>query len=264
MEIINSGRKQALAALLFVAATGLVGCADDAGSGFGTTGGTSGGTTSGTTGGTTSGTTSGTTGGTTSGTTGGTTSGTTGGTTGGSTGGIDCTPTSTTYRPIILPNATVAKATAQTCLVCAVTNETNVIDADLTNFATLDTTIGLVDGASVTVNDTATTYPAGRRVGFVVADPAGALLTLNLLQNATITTVLNGVDQDSSVNSTTLSVDLLGMSVLGTPSAPYFLSYISNSQFNAVRLSYGSTVGALSTLNAYDVCVSTGAGTTPP
>lgn len=272
-------RGTTMAALLMAATLGLSGCADGPSDGTttsGTTGGTTSGTTSGTTGGTTSGstggttsgatggTTSGTTGGTTSGSTGGTTSGATGGTTGGTTGGagIVCNPTSSTYRPIHLPNASVASATSGLCLLCSVQNAGNVIDADQTNFALMNTTVDLVGATSLTVNDTSTVYPAGRRVGFVVVDPNGTLLTLNVLQNATITTIRNGVDSQDSARSATLSLDLLGNSVVGR--VPFLLSFIPTAEFDSVRLTYGSTVSALASLAVLDACVSVGPGTPTP
>lgn len=280
-------RRTTIASLLMAAALGLSGCADGPSDGTttsGTTGGTTSGTTSGTTGGTTSGstggTTSGSTGGTTSGSTGGTTSGSTGGTTSGATGGttggttsgstggttggagIVCNPTSSTYRPIQLPNASVASATSGLCLLCSVQNAGNVIDADQTNFALMNTTVDLVGATSLTVTDSSTVYPAGRRVGFVVVDPNGTLLTLNVLQNATITTIRNGVDSQDSTRSATLSLDLVGTSIVGR--VPFLLSFIPTAEFDAVRLNYGSTVSALASLAVLDACVSVGPGTATP
>lgn len=267
--------RSSIAAALVAATLALAGCADgpsDGSTTSGTTGGTTSGTTSGTTGGTTSGTTggttSGTTGGTTSGTTGGTTSGTTGGTTGGSTtgstgggtGGIICNPTSSTYRPIHAPNAKTASATSGLCLLCSVQNEGNVIDADQTNFALMNTTVDLIGATSLTVSDISTIYPGGRRVGYVVLDPNGTLLTLNVLQNANITTIKNGVDQESSKDSATLSLDLLGSNVTGR--VPSLLSFKTTKDFDSVRLDYGSTVSALASLAVLDACVAV-SNTTP-
>ncbi len=268
---------------------GLAGCADDAsglggttsGTTGGTTGGTTSGTTAGTTGGTTSGTTAGTTGGTTAGdtggttsgvtggttsgttagttagTTGGTTSGTTGGTTSGTTGGIGgivCNPTSSTFRPIQLPNATAIGVTNGICIGCTVGTPENVIDTDITTIGTLNTPVGLLGGsAELQVQDTATLYPAGRRAGFVIFDPAGALLTATLLQTITVSAVNNGVVQ-SSADSTTLSLDLLGSAIIGS-TTPTFASFIPVSPFNELRISFGSTLNALAQLGVIQACV---------
>lgn len=228
-----------LAAAMLLAA-GLAGCADDA-SGLG-------GTTSGTTGGTTGGTTSGTTGGTSGGTTGGTT-------TGGDIGGIVCNPTSDTFRPIRDPNAAVQTDISGICIGCSISNPGSVVDDDITTVATLNTPVGLLNGsAELQVQDTATTYPAGRRAGFVIYDPAGALLTATLLQTVTVSAVNNGVVQ-SSASGTTLTLDLLGSPIIGT-TEPRFASLVTTGPFNELRISFGSTVNALAQLGVIQACVS--------
>jgi len=223
----------------------------------GTTGGTTSGTTAGTTGGTTSGTTAGTTGGTTSGTTGGTTSGTTGGTTSGTTGGIGgiiCNPTSSTYRPIQIPNATALGVTNGICLGCSVANPNNAIDTDITTISSLITPVGLLGGsAELQVQDTATLYPAGRRAGFVIFDPAGALLTATLLQNIRVDAVNNGVVQ-SSAGISALSLDLLGTAIIGS-TEPTFASFVPTAPFNELRIRFGSALNALATLGVFQACV---------
>ena len=227
----------------------------------GTTSGVTGGTTSGTTAGTTGGTTAGDTGGTTSGVTGGTTSGTTAGTTGGTTsgttgglGGIVCNPTSSTYRPIQIPNATAIGVRNGICLGCSVANPENSIDTDITTISLLSTPVGLLGGsAELQVQDTATLYPAGRRAGFVIFDPAGALLTATLLQQVTVEAVNNGVVQ-SSADNTTLSLDLLGSAIIGS-TEPTFASFIPTTPFNELRIRFGSAVNALATLGVFQACV---------
>ena len=238
-----------------------------AGTTGGTTAGTTGGTTSGTTAGTTGGTTAGTTGGTTSGTTGGTTSGTTGGTTGGTTtggdlGGIVCNPLSDTFRPIQLPNATAVGTTSGICIGCTVGMPDNAIDADITTVASLNTPIGLLGASSqLAVVDTATLYPAGRRAGFVIFDPAGALLTATLLQTVTVSAVNNGVVQEGA-NFTTLSLDLLGTPIIGS-TQPTYASFVPTLPFNELRISFGSTVNALAQLGVIQACVSVGPAVLP-
>lgn len=272
---------------------GLSGCADDAsnliggttsgttggttggttsGTTAGTTGGTTSGTTAGTTGGTTSGTTAGTTGGTTSGTTGGTTSGTTGGTTSGTTGGttsgttggtttggdaggIVCNPTADTFRPIRLPNATAVGSTSGLCIGCTVGNPENAIDNDLTTVTSLNTPVGLLGGSSqLSVVDTATLYPAGRRAGFVIFDPAGALLTATLLQTVTVSAVNNDVVQESA-DFSTLTLDLLGTPIIGS-TRPTYASFVTTQPFNELRIEFGSVANVLAQIGVIQACVS--------
>ncbi|GAC1626925.1 MAG: hypothetical protein NVS9B10_15310 [Nevskia sp.] len=153
-----------------------------------------------------------------------------------------------------MPNASAATGSAGTCLNCSVTAPNNAIDADATNFAAINTAVGVAGSEFLAVQDTSTTYPAGRRVGFVVADPAGALLTLNLLQNTTVTTFNNTADVDTSTNNATLALDLVGTPVVGTQ--PVFVSLVSTAPFVGVRLNFGATLTALASLNVFQACVS--------
>jgi hypothetical protein len=242
-----------------------------AGTTAGTTGGTTSGTTAGTTGGTTAGTTAGTTGGTTAGTTGGTSTGgdTTGGSTGGSSGGssggttgdvvagIICNPTSDTFRPILLPDASVSSQTNGLCIGCSVNAPDNVIDGDPTTVADLTTPIGLLTGSSqLNVINTLETYPAGRRAGFTLFDPAGALLTLNLLQSVRISAALNGTEVDSATVPTGIALDLLGTTIVGTTD-PQFLSFVPTASFNELRISFGGNLAnVLAQIGIIQACVS--------
>ncbi len=234
-----------------------------AGTTGGTTSGTTAGTTAGDTGGTTAGTTGGTTSGTTAGTTGGTTSGTTGGTTGGSTtggdiGGIVCNPTSDTFRPIRLPNAAATSQTNGICLGCSVETPENAIDADFDTISTLVAPVGLLTGApQLNVIDTLATYPAGRRAGFVIFDPAGPLLTLDLLQSITVVAARNGDEVDRATVPTGLSLDLLGGTLIGAGNEPQFLSFVPTADFNELRLTYsGLLATALQRVAVVQACVS--------
>ncbi len=167
-----------------------------------------------------------------------------------------CGPASSGLQPILLPNAAVTTSLSGLCLLCSVDNPNSAIDADPNSFATLNTVLGVAGMASISVQDTSTTYPANRRVGFVVHDPAGALLTLNLLQTATVTTVLNGIDQEVSTTSATVALDLLGGPLIATN--PALLSFVATRPFNEARLSFGALVGALASLDVFASCVASG------
>ena len=280
MEKVETKRLIRVAAALLMSA-GLAGCADESPLGGGTTSGDTGGSTAGTSGGSTGTTAGDTTGGTTGGTTaGGTTAGdTTGGTTGGITtggggtttggtttggdlGGIVCNPLSDTFRPIQLPNATAVGTTSGICIGCTVGNPENAIDADITTVASLNTPVGLLGGSSqLSVVDTATLYPAGRRAGFVIFDPAGALLTATLLQTVTVSAVNNGVVQDGA-NFSTLTLDLLGTPIIGS-TQPTYASFVPTQPFNELRVEFGSTVNALAQLGVVQACVSVGPAVLP-
>ena len=143
------------------------------------------------------------------------------------------------------------------CIGCSVANPENVIDEDLTSVGTLITPVGLLTGSpQLNVVDTLQTYPAGRRAGFVIFDPAGALLTLDLLQSVTIVAARNGDPVDSATVPTGISLDLLGTPIIGTDGAQ-FLSFVPTADFNELRLTYrGALATALQRVAVVQACVS--------
>ncbi|MDP3295428.1 MAG: hypothetical protein Q8M37_11930, partial [Nevskia sp.] len=199
--------------------------------------------------------------GTTAGTTGGTTSGTTGGTTGGGTVATLCDvldPLLPASSALLTP---IAVATSEPeggllCLGCDVQNPNNAIDTDPLTVATITAPISLLGASSVlSVADTSTVYPAGRRVGFVLTDPAGALLTATLLQNVEVRGVRNGVITSSADLGSLLNLDLLGTTLIGG-AVPAYASFVATAPFDTVQLSFRNVVGALGQLKVAQVCVS--------
>src|SRR5690606_20642106 len=77
----------------------------------------------------------------------------------------------------------------------AVTNTNAVIDADDSNFATIDMAVGILASASLSVLDPLSSYPANTYTGFDLE--TGGLLSLDLLNSVTLTTYLDGVEQES-------------------------------------------------------------------
>src|SRR5690606_32196359 len=76
-----------------------------------------------------------------------------------------------------------------------VTNINAVIDADDTNFATIDMVASVIGSASLSVMDPIGSYPANTYTGFDLE--TGGLLSLDLLNNITLTTYLDGEEQES-------------------------------------------------------------------
>ncbi|MGH8539238.1 MAG: beta strand repeat-containing protein [Stenotrophobium sp.] len=170
--------------------------------------------------------------------------------------GLVVNSVATPSTALVTPGYTASGATSGTCLLCAVTNTGDVIDADLTNFATMSVPVGLINPvATITVNPllpTMPTFPAGRAVAFEVATPA-ALLTAGVLQTVSINTLLGGVVQETSTTTTNLKLDAAGL--LAAPGAG-FLDFVTTKPFDGLQINYGGTVTALGTLNVYDACVS--------
>ena len=152
---------------------------------------------------------------------------------------------------LIAPTASIASAVNGFCLAgCSITNTANIIDPDLTDYATVSVALGVSAYDTVKVSDAVSTYPAGRRVGFLISKPG--LLSLTLLGNLTVKTLLNGSAQETATAST-----LLQLSALGAFVDPHegFVSFATTKPFNAVQLSLGSLAGVSSTLNVYAACV---------
>lgn len=75
------------------------------------------------------------------------------------------------------------------------------------NFATVYTTVGL--GVTRAVSDASATFPAGRTVGFMVAEN-GSLLGLSLLGNVSVVTLLGNTGQETATVSNLLQLQALG------------------------------------------------------
>ena len=157
----------------------------------------------------------------------------------------------TTY--LVAPAASASSAVQGLCLVgCGVTNLGNVTDAVPTNYATMSVAVGVAATVSVKVKDNTTTYPAGRNVGFLLADP-NSLLSLSLLQNVHVTTLLQGSVQETAGIDNLLQIKALGL--LNDPNAG-FVEFQTTKPFDSVRVDAGSLVSALSRFRVYGACVS--------
>ncbi|MBD0825409.1 DUF7507 domain-containing protein [Aestuariibaculum marinum] len=88
-----------------------------------------------------------------------------------------------------------------------VTNLDNIIDPDLTNYATISTTLGVGVTNSILVTDTTSGefFEAGSYAGFLIED--SSLLQAELLNSITITTYLEGNEQETQTNTSLLALD---------------------------------------------------------
>lgn len=164
------------------------------------------------------------------------------------------------------PSATVSSAAACISGLCDVDAPLNVVNASLTDFATMsillgvDDVLGLGDALGlnstpqITVNSGMTLQP-NRPVGFIVRSPAAPLLGLNLLQNVTLRTLsANGAQVESSSESG-LDLDLLGLPLIDGDGR-YFVSFQPTREYQSVRLEFvGILAAALPELEVYGACV---------
>lgn len=103
----------------------------------------------------------------------------------------DTRPTFPTFAAVVEPEHTgVTGAVA----LGSVTGQSNLVDSDPTNYASIVNTLTAVGSASLAVKDVATTYTAGTYAGFDIENPT--LVNVALLSNLSIATYNNGVFQE--------------------------------------------------------------------
>ncbi|PSL49523.1 gliding motility-associated-like protein [Chitinophaga niastensis] len=129
----------------------------------------------------------------------------------------------------------------------SVTNPDNAIDGNLATAATLSTTLGAAAYAQVNA-----IFPGlsktGDSVRITLSNPS-ALLSLSLLNAVTIVTY-NGQTIVDSVNGSSTPVVF---NLFSGGSGPQTLSFVSTGPFDHVQVRFGAIVGALSSLNLYEI-----------
>ena len=147
-----------------------------------------------------------------------------------------------------------------TTLLNSVINPNNVIDGKLSTFATFQLTASLFGGPIDSVGlsvvmPAGTTVPAGKFAVFGISFPSDTV-GLSLLQNATVSTSLAGVTQESNVESNTLLLSLLGATVVGDPAL--WLGVETTKPYDTATLSLAPTLLSADVgdaLHAYEFCV---------
>uniref|UniRef100_UPI003F62C31B thrombospondin type 3 repeat-containing protein n=1 Tax=Sulfonitrofixus jiaomeiensis TaxID=3131938 RepID=UPI003F62C31B len=132
----------------------------------------------------------------------------------------------------------------------SIEGDADLVDADAETAAEVTTLLELAGSAVILVKDEDEVHTGGSTVGFVVQD-TGDLLTVNLVDNLTIKTYLNGVLQEDVSGSSLLTLDLLGLN--GTGKAYY--SFNSSKDFDSVELSISGLADVIETIKVYGVCV---------
>lgn len=132
-----------------------------------------------------------------------------------------------------------SSGTAGLCLFCSVSGTANLIDADLTDFATISIPVGVGGSGYVSIK-MGQTYPAGTRAGFV-ADVNGGIA--GLFNGISLIPYLNGV-AGTPISSGSL-FNILGLGG-GTNISAVFCQ-----AFDEVRISAGSLAGVLASYRIY-------------
>ncbi|MDB5969645.1 MAG: hypothetical protein JWQ90_2095 [Hydrocarboniphaga sp.] len=159
--------------------------------------------------------------------------------------------------------ATVTHAIGGLCLFCNVSDDANVIDAQGTTFATMAVPVAVL-GAEASVTVSAVTNPAyavpfpGANVpGFVIGRPAGSLVLTELLSQIEVSTLKQGVVQQTTGTTIPLRLDLLGLE-LTTNSDTALASIAATVPYDALRLTFHSGLASLLTsVQVYSACAAT-------
>ena len=138
-----------------------------------------------------------------------------------------------------------SSSTSGLCLVgCGITDEGNLIDTSLDNFATVSFGLGIGAVHKLTVTDGNTVYPLGTFAGFKIG-PSGGLLSLDLLSAITVNTYNSGVLKESVSASS-----LLSLSLVSSP-GNYVVGFNTSQSFDAIELVFDGTITLLSSTNVY-------------
>ncbi|MVM40582.1 hypothetical protein GO730_27760 [Spirosoma sp. HMF3257] len=162
---------------------------------------------------------------------------------------LDCadnTIPKNTITPLVNPGSPVYVNGANTgivgaaCVGCSINNSGNLIDADLSNFASISLTAGLATTASVGVANALDTYPVNSFAGFDIE--TNSLLSANVFSTAVITLYNNGsVVQTSSSNGLIVGA---GSSPLLNGRSRQYVGVIANVPYDEVKISFVNLVNA--------------------
>ncbi|MCE7044637.1 T9SS type A sorting domain-containing protein [Dyadobacter sp. CY312] len=133
--------------------------------------------------------------------------------------------------------------TGGACAACKVDNAWNAVSASTTDFARIfNSGSGLATG-SLAVATTSATYPIGTFAGFTIKkNPfiiAGGLFT-----GITITTFLDGVEQESQSDGALVDLSVL-FQLFGTPTDFYNPGFVATKPFDEIKISVGSLASAV-------------------
>ncbi|WPR72037.1 gliding motility-associated C-terminal domain-containing protein [Flavobacterium sp. NG2] len=155
-----------------------------------------------------------------------------------------------TPSPFISDNydgLTVSKSSTGVCtglLGCGISNEANLIDADLTNYATANFGVSAGVLHKLRVKDSNTTYIAGSFAGFKIGIGNG-LLSLSLLNGISINTYSGTTLKETFSGASLLSLDLL------PGSGDYIIGFNTNQSFDTIEIVLSGVVNLLNSTKIY-------------
>lgn len=162
--------------------------------------------------------------------------------------------------------ATTASAASLACIGCSVSNPNNAIDGDESTAAVMSQPLGLLAGTlslDTVQQQGLPNIVSGGPAGFLIQQPAGMLLSLELVNQITVSTLRRnasgGLDvvQTGSGRSNTLRLTLLGM--LGDNTTAFVgvttPAPTPDNGYDGLRLTFTSGIAtALGTVNVFSAC----------
>ncbi len=118
-----------------------------------------------------------------------------------------------------------------------VDNINNIINSDTTDYAEIDLSVGVISSLEIGVYDVLQEYSEPQFVGFEIE--TATLLDINLLNNISLTTYLNGVATGDSVSGASILLSaplLVGLN-------KQTIGMVTSNTFDEVRLEFNTTVG---------------------
>jgi hypothetical protein len=164
---------------------------------------------------------------------------------------------------LMTEGATASELASPLCLGCDIDDPNKAIDGDEETAAIMSQPLGLLAGTLSLTVEKASSVPAGGRAGFLIRQPPGAMLSLELMNqlqlfvlrrnaaDGTLTEVPPGSSADNSLRLTLMGNDVVGNTVaaidVAVPDDP--------ADFDGLRLTFTSGVAtALGTVHATAAC----------
>lgn len=141
------------------------------------------------------------------------------------------------------------------CVACSVTNATNVITEEPSDYATITVVAGVLETGSISVLDGISIFPAGSRAGFVIQD-VNNLLQVDLFNTFTICTYLDGNLRECRSAGQLIDLALL-FNWIGMGPGFYNIGFNTTMTYDEIRLSVGSLASVLNIIRVYSAFVDT-------
>ena len=135
------------------------------------------------------------------------------------------------------------------CVGCAVQNPEYAIDNDNTTYALIQVPVEAGGSASLSVLDALSTYSSGSFAGFAIQDE-NDILQVELFNNITITTYLDGVEQESQTSTNLADLSVL-VEVIGSGAGIYNVGFNTTLPFDEVEISVGSLASVINLIRVY-------------